>query len=299
MSSDLEQSIFKTVAFFSLFEYPLTAFQIWKWLVKPGVAYALEDVQSALATSDWLKARLTCQDGFFVLTGQERMIATRHQRFLDATRKFKRLRRVGRYLAFLPMVKILAVCNSLAWMNTKVESDIDLFLLTKPGRVWTTRFFAVLPLKLLGLRPKRGAVDPVCLSFFASTEAADLRPLRLRKDDLYLAQWVRSLVPIADRQAFAGFTRVNDWASGIFPNSFAVRPAHPRRFRLTSKRRDLARIVEPFFRRLQRSRLPQELRALANRDTRVVVSDTMLKFHPNDRRQEFCDKLEALCLERS
>ncbi len=295
MPSDLAQSIFRTVAFFSLFDFPVTRFEIWKWLVKPSVAYRLEDVMASLEADPWLSARLETRDGFFVLKGKAAMIATRHERFLDATRKFKRVRRAARYLAFLPMVKTLAVCNTLAWMNTKPESDIDLFIITKPGRVWTTRAFAVLPFALLGMRPKSGAVDPVCFSFFASNESIDLRALKLHKDDLYLAQWVRSLVPVADRDQFVTFARLNDWASRLFPNSFPVRSASPRRARTWNGHRDLGHLLEPIMKKFQRSRLPHEIQSMANQDTRVIVRDDLLKFHPNDRRQEFIDRLEDLC----
>ncbi|MEK9131166.1 MAG: hypothetical protein AAB429_03580 [Patescibacteria group bacterium] len=294
MPTDLEQSIFRAVAFFSLFEYPLTGFEVWKWLAGPQVAYRLEEVLFCLAKSPWLADRLETQDGFFVRRGQLSMILTRHARFLDATRKFKRLRRACRYLAFLPMVKMLAVCNTMAWMNTKPESDIDLFVVVKPGRMWTARAFVVLPFALLGRRPKIGAVDPLCFSFFASTDAVDLRVVRLGKEDWYLAQWVRSLVPMADRNQAANVTRLNDWAAGLFPNSYGVAPARPRRVKTWKGHPDLGRLLEPVFRRLQKSRLPAEIQSLANKDSRVIVSDQMLKFHPNDRRAEFSAKLEML-----
>lgn len=293
--SDLEQSIFRTIAFFSLFDYPLTPFEVWKWLAGPSVAYRLEEVQSVLSSSAWLAEHLERQDGFFVRRGQLALISTRHQRFLDASRKFKRLRRACRYLAFLPMIKTLAVCNTLAWMNTKPESDIDLFIITKPKRLWITRAFAVLPFALLGMRPKIGAVDPLCFSFFASADALSLRDLKWSQQDWYLGQWIRSLVPVVDRRQFATFERMNTWAAGLFPNSYHVRPAAARRVKAWNGHRDLGHLFEPIFRRLQKPRLPAEIQAMANRDSRVIVSDQMLKFHPNDRRAEFIAQLDVLC----
>lgn len=295
MPTDLEQSIFRTVAFFSLFDYPVTAFEIWKWLAKPEVAYRLEDVIAILNTSVLLHDRLETREGFFVLKGKLHTLATRHDRFLDATRKFKRLRRAVRYLRLLPTLRSLSVCNTLAWMNTKAESDIDLFLVTKPRRVWTTRVFSVLPFALLGMRPKRGAIDPICFSFFVSSDALDFHHLRLNKDDLYLAQWIRSLVPVIDRDVDKNIIAMNDWVGGLFPNSFAVRPSRLRRSHVGKHQLDSTKMIEWASRRLQRSRLPKDIADLANKDSRVVVSDQMLKFHPNDRRAEFARKLEALC----
>ncbi|MEK7105675.1 MAG: hypothetical protein AAB865_03265 [Patescibacteria group bacterium] len=303
MPTDLEQSIFRTIAYFSLFDYPVTAFEIWKWLLMPSAGYQLVDVRETLTISEWLKTRLETQDGFFVLTGRGDMVATRHERFLDATRKFKRLRRACRYLALLPTIKMLAVCNTLAWMNTKPESDIDLFIVVKPGRIWTARLFTVLPFKLLGLRPMQGAVDPVCFSFFAAADHLDFRPVRLVKDDIYLAAWIRSLVPVVNRGDVERMSDANSWVKRAFPNSFGVTVARPHRFVVRSSRLPaeegsglVARSVEHLAKVIQRRRLPAEIKKLANQDTRVIVSDTMLKFHPNDRRGEILEKLETLCV---
>lgn len=294
MPTDLEQSIFRTVAFFSLFEYPLTSFEIWKWLAKPASSYRLEDVLTTLNSSPWLHDRLDYAGGLFVLTGQSALVAVRHERALDSLRKFRRLRRACHYLAFLPMVKMLAVCNTTAWMNTRISSDIDLFVVTKPGRVWITRALVTLPFALLGMRPRLGAKDPFCFSFFASVDALDFRGLRLGREDWYLAQWVLSLIPVADRGTAENFSHLNRWAHGLFPNSFAVRPASYRRFTMWQRHFDIAFIFETLARRVQMARLPKEIAVLANRDSRVVVNQQMIKFHPNDRRQEFADKLEAL-----
>jgi len=295
MPTDLERSILRTVAYFSLFEYPLTMFETWKWLAEPSVAYKLEDVRSALQTSTWLAARLEQHDGFVMQKGKGDMVATRHTRFLDASRKFHRLHRIGRYLACLPMVRAVAACNTLAWNNTKPESDIDLFIVTVPGTLWLTRLLTVAPFALLGMRPKANAHDPVCFSFFASSDAMAMRGLCLDARDLYLGQWTRSLVPVIDRGDFSRVAEGNGWVERLFPNSYAVKTATPRRvsFRQTRASR-LLRLFESFPRLMQKSRLPKEIQAMANRDTRVIVNDRMLKFHPNDRRREFMDRLAKL-----
>lgn len=293
--SDLERSILRTVCFFSLFDYPLTTFEVWKWLAEPTVAYTIQDVRHVLASSDWLAKRLEHHDGSVVLKGKGHLLATRHRRFVDAARKYHRLKRVGRYLALLPMVRAVAACNTLAWNNTKPESDIDLYILATPGTLWLTRLLTVTPFALLGMRPKVGAIDPVCFSFFAASSATAMRGLCLSGRDLYLGQWVRSLVPVIDRGEFAGIATNNGWVEHLFPNSFAMKTAVTRRVSFRPKHTSrLARIFEPFARLIQKPRLPSDIRGLANRDTRVVINDRMLKFHPNDRRGEFLQRLAQL-----
>ena len=43
-----------------------------------------------------------------------------------------------------------------------------------------------------------------------------------------------------------------------------------------------------------KKRLPLQLRKMANLDSRVVVTDEVLKFHDNDRRLQFRDAFESL-----
>ena len=118
-TTDLERSILKTILWFSLFPQPLTVFEIWKWLMQPIRAYDLSEVQSILGKSDWLHEKLQESKGFWVLKSQasvELLIQHRQDRFLDAERKYKRLRRVARFFRLVPGVRAVAAVNSLAWV---------------------------------------------------------------------------------------------------------------------------------------------------------------------------------------
>ncbi len=294
MATDLEQSIFRTAAFFSLFDYPLTEFEVWKWLTEPAIAYALPDVRMALATSTYLCERLVSTEGFICLRGKEETITTRHDRFVDAARKYHRLKNVSRYLARLPTIRAVAACNTLAWNNTKPESDIDLFVIVKRGRLWITRFLAVVPFKMLGLRPGQSRRDPICFSFFASEDRLAMKELKIGKRDLYFAQWIYSLVPVVDRGEFGEVVSQNGWVRASFPNSYPVATARTRKTWVEKERVDLTGLFEPLARAFQLRRLPSEITSMMNRDSRVVVDDGMLKFHESDRREEFMQRLASL-----
>lgn len=295
---NLERAIFQTVAWFSLFSYPLTAFEIWKWLIAPASSFRLEDVLEALENNSWLRERLQFQDGFYALTGETRNVATRQERFLDAVRKFRRLRRATRYLSRLPAVRAVAACNTLAWSNTTSQSDIDLFLIVRSGCLWTTRFFAVLPFMLLGYRPGQTVRDPFCFSFFITEDRMNLSDTRRSEGDLYLAFWILSLYPVSEQQnIMERFLSANDWVAGLLPNGFGVSPVRER-YRAAER---------PFFpnwscpfdsllRIWQWRRLPSELRRLNGLDdSRVILNESRIKCHPNDRREEFERRWQTLC----
>ena len=164
----LEQAIYQTVAYFSLFNYPLTTFEIWKWLFGYEKKVSLLDVRNALKSDPC--SSLVSENGFWSLPSQDisELVLTRHERYLDAVRKYKRLRRAVWYLSLIPSVRGVAACNTLAWNHTRKESDIDLFLIVREGTVWTTRLLSVTPFKILKMRPGAGKRDPLCFTFFLS-----------------------------------------------------------------------------------------------------------------------------------
>lgn len=285
--SVLEAAIVRTAAWFSLFDYPLTAFEIWKWL---GLKSSLVEVEKALAESVWLRGRLEFHGGFFVLGGRpaETLIALRQERWLEAARKFKKLNRAARYFSLFPFVRAVFACNTLAWRHTAPASDIDLFIVVAPGTIWLARFLFVTPFRLLGRRPKQTVADPFCFSFFVTDDNLSLEKLLLPDGDPYMAYWLASLVPVFDRgEIQRRLTEKNKWIFGSLPNAFSNFSNEKNRFFLPL---NFLRVFEGLAKRLQEKFFPPQIKAAANLDSRVVISDSVLKFHLNDRRAYFRDE---------
>lgn len=299
--NDLELSILRTICWFSVFEIPLTSFEVWRWLLKPTRAYGLFEVEKTLHESEWLRGRLVSTCSLFALKGAslETQMAERQRRFLDASRKFKKLRRATFFFQMVGAVECVCAANTMAWSHTTAQSDIDLFIVTKTGRIWSSRLLLVLPFLLSGNRPGHPQAveqrDPFCFSFFSTTDALQMEPLKVDPDDYYLAYWMKSLVPMFDEGGVMGqLSALNKWADVMLPNARTrdVHPVHTRAFRV---RLPLAeRLLEPFARSVQRQRFPKALRELANQDSRVIITDDILKFHDNDRRLEFKQQFNDL-----
>jgi len=178
----IKEAIVKTIAFFDLFDYPLTNWEIWRYGLWQGNKITYNDVVKILDTiSDptALKA-VGSLNGFYFLPGRDKIIKTRRERYNYTNRKFKRALLIAKIFKFIPWIKMIAVGNLIGTHNLKDESDIDFFIVTEPGRIWLTRFFCVSLTQLLGLRPKEGKMrDKICLSFFISEEAIDLSGLMI------------------------------------------------------------------------------------------------------------------------
>lgn len=327
----LEQSILRTVAYFDMFSYPLTSWEIWKWLfpaviASPVPAGRSNPVDTAglprrgdhPATSGaphnddtWSYAEVSAQlakmpalakeRGFFFLQGHEANVTTRQERYRLALHKFKRARRYAKVLARVPFVRAVAVCNSLGLSNARPESDIDLFIIAKPGHAWTTRFFAAGWAQLRKLRPQReNRSDKVCLSFFITEDVGDLTLVRNTVDP-YFTVWLATLVPLYDPYGnFATLWKKNTWLTRLLPQALPRALAQQKVlvqsfFQVFFEVCVSGKWFEGWAERFQQRRLPENLRILANQDTRVVLNQRILKFHDNDRRDEYAQRFQQAC----
>lgn len=290
--SPLRQAILNTVIYFDLFDYPLTAIEVWRFLYAPGLEKKnFEEVFFELEKMT-KENKLETEKGFYFLFGRNAIVDIRGERYALSFSKYRKARRFSKILSFVPGVRMIAICNTLAWRHSRADSDIDFFIVAASRRLWSVRFFGVLLAVLVGVRPRKGkkAVDAVCLSFFASEDALDLSKLMI-KDDIYFPYWVISVVPLfAYEGIFEKFKKANDWIYTVLPNTFFHFPARPPA-RIQIPLWLIPDFTERFFKKIQMRMFPAEIAQKASFDSKeVVVSDSYLKFHTDDRRGSIRDE---------
>lgn len=286
----VRKGMLSTLAFFDLFDFPLTASELHRYFWREDGSDEQPATLSEIMSLAERETATDVRDGFYFFRGKPGAVARRRERHLISERKFAKARAFCAAFAALPSVRAIAVCNSLAFSNAGEESDVDLFIICEPGTLWATRLAVSGLLAAMRARPAPGVRDPLCASFFLSTEAMDLSRIKER-DDVYLPFWLASLVPLYDDGVtFAAFLAANRWARGYLPNAF-VKSSSPER--MIRKPFDCAfalplfTAVDKVARELQWRLFPKSVRGVANTTSAVVVSNQMLKFHLNDRRAEF------------
>lgn len=295
----LEEAILSTLSYYDIFDYPLTSVEIWKWLYVDGSGDELRslqfhDIQKELDSNKDLKAKITFKLGFYFIKGRQAIVATRMSRYLLAEKKFHKAKRIIRILRFVPYIKMIGICNTLAYNNSRSKADIDLFIITRRGRIWQSRFFVAGFLKIFGLRPSgTNTQDTLCASFFIDEDHLDLESLAI-KDDIYLPYWITQVVPVYDEGCYQQFMEANSWIKIHLPNVLTISPTSRRRIKKVSTVKYFLKsltylIPDKVFKNYQLKVMPDVLRAMANRDSRVVVRDYMLKFHDTDRRASFLE----------
>ncbi len=294
----IERDIHNTLAYFAYNQYPLTTFEIFKWQYRPERVYGYDEIEKCLKTCEWLRTRIGHCEGMYGIGTDmevESQVAARKRRFLDAVRKQRKACKIVQYISRLPSVRGVAICNSLAFHFTREKSDIDFFIVTTHGRVWTARMWTVLPLIFLRQRPGEAKKDPIDISFFVSEKHMDLSELKMDNDP-YLAYWVKNLTPVFGREEmWDDFFKENDWTDQFLPN--AHRPRRAYRMRCNSRFPLIPCLIpECVMRWIQLLKMPYRMKVLANQGTCVVMNDDMLKFHTTDRRAEIADAFERKCV---
>ena len=317
----LQQSLINTLAWFDLFDYPLTAGEAFRWLCIDdnkagfGASSSYEEVLAGLRALVAGKA-IESQWSFFFLVGRNEIVETRRNRYLIADVKFARSRGVARLFRLVPWVRMVAVCNTLGYSNAAHESDIDFLIITASGRLWTVRAVCLALLALFGLRPslqRFGAKqeerkNKIDLTFFVGEDALDLSRLSLPGSafaslpDPYLVYWLVQLTPLMDKgDTYERFWHANHILRQSVPHALPYRTSPLRRVsergRVIQKIFELllwGRWTERLLRRIQLAILPLRLKEEAARHRGVVLDEHVLKFHDHDRREEYREKWTRL-----
>lgn len=293
MNNDkIQEAILKTVIFFDLFNYPLTNWEIWQYLnLEINLGLSEKSVEDLV-----IAGKLKQKDSFYFLPGREEIIDIRRERYNFANYKIKLARRATKLFKWLPSVKLVAVSNLIGHHNLRNESDIDIFIISSPNRLWLTRLFCTGLMKITRQRPTKDCKrNKMCLSFYAAADGLAMESLRFKPSDPYFDNWFLGLYPIYDNDKYLAYLRFkNPWLKKSFPNSLLLRENFPDNYFSKNWLDWLlyygANFLNSVAKKIQIAIMPKVLKDLANKNTGVVLNDQILRFYLKDKRQDFLDK---------
>lgn len=296
--SAIEKSVIETLAFFDLYSYPLTIIELRKFLWKQPtpdthvvLTHELLEIVESMSQVEYV-------DGLISLQGRGKELrALRAERYLESERKYRLRLRYIRWLSYLPGVRAIFVVNSLSNQNVQRDSDIDLLIVARRGKIWSTRFFTTALAKLLGIRPRpERRQDALCLSFYIDESALQMQALSQHGQyEMFEAYWLRQMMPVYDPHTVrARIAAANPWLDVLLPNGHMQR-LHPDRTIQPTTLHGILHImfgwlmIEPLWRRLQLAVLPAKLKELCGpiESSVVVLAPELLKFHTKDPRVEW------------
>ncbi len=295
--TEIEKSILRTVSFLDLFEYPLTIVQCWRLaysLGGHGPVFSLQQTEETLTKLAQLGI-VKQQNNFWQLANSPDYYEIRQERYRLAAAKFKKINFWINIFKLLPWVRLIAAVNPLGYRNAELGDDVDLLIIARQKRLWLTRFYITGLAKLFGLRPTpQHKQDKICLSFYLSDKHLNFNDVLLDEQDIRFHFYFVQLTVLFNDGILEDCLDKNTDILSHFPNfkpQLANKTETPLLFK--SIRFLLSWITwfpgEAVCRWWQKKIMPDKLRRLANLDTRVIVTDEMLKFHDQDKRFAYRD----------
>lgn len=236
----LQKAILKTLTYRDIFDYPMTAEEVWQFLVESKASKAA--VEKALAKMT-AKKTVEKKDDFYFLSGREATVALRRRREKLSEEKLEKLARAARFLRLVPWAKAVFATGAVAVGNADEKADLDILVIAAPGRVWLTRLFSFFALITLGVKRKAGSKtgrDKICPNMFFAADHLALPP---DERNLYTAHEVVQAKLIWERGPIhQQFLAENSWIKNFLPNAKAGEDTGYFRFAAGKKEK---KVLEP------------------------------------------------------
>jgi hypothetical protein len=277
----VEKSILQTLAYSEVFNFPLTKEELWYFLISDKKIERDAFEQSLQNVS----ARIVTQAGFYSLSDDASSIYHRRKNIREVQKKMRIAKHAAYYLSYIPTISLIGLSGGLAMGNVDEEDDIDFFIITKKNKLFMTRIWVHAILEMLNLRRKRNesnVQNKICVNLLV-----DETRLAWPKEshDVYTAHEIIHMKPLFERNdTYAAFLKENQWVEKFFPN------ANDEKTQLTGsdwKRNYISLgIISAFFnlRPFEKIVGIVQKRYMRRHQTRELVSEQILAFHPIDYR---------------
>jgi len=215
----VKENILATLAYFDLFNYPLTQAEIYLFLKNKCDHNSLKDALECLL----LNGNIFLFDKFYTLHNDQYLVVRRITGNKKAGELIKVAMRIGELLIRFPYVRGIAISGSLSKNYADEKSDIDLFIITAKNRLWVARTFMHCLKKLSFLIKK---VDYFCMNYYI-----DEQQLEITEKSIYTAIEIGTLIPLQGDITFEKFYAANLWIKDFIPNKIMrLSSAKPARF---------------------------------------------------------------------
>lgn len=204
--------------------------------------------------------------------------------------KWLQFLKLTRFFRHLPFIDFVLGAGSLALGNVHQDSDFDVIVGVKPGRIFTARFFCILMFDLLGRRRRKlshreAASNKICFNHFITPKTHRLRP----PYNIYWQELYKNLVPIyGQKEKIQDFFKANDWMEKrIYSDDLRHQFYQPGFIGLFWEKILSGRFgnsVERLLKQIQIKRIEKSLKEGLGFEPRLVFNDEELEFHPDTLR---------------
>lgn len=269
----MEKGIVKTLKYFAQFGYAPTLAELRMFHPEAIQARVFDIAVKSLIKKNrvlWIKSS-KCQDRY-TLGGYSILLNKTLKKVGGSRNKVTRIQPYINFLKKFDAFSLIGFSGSVAMENAEPDADIDLFVIARPGSMWTARATALAAAEYMGVRRGRtskSAPNKVCLNMFM-----DERDLTVPKykQTAFVAHEILQMKPVFDRRAiYNRFLKANSWIYKFFPNARQNRG----RIKSNTSMKSANPILEAILKKIQ-------LTSINRHRTTEIITDTQLWFFPDD-----------------
>ncbi|MEO8886930.1 MAG: nucleotidyltransferase domain-containing protein [Mucilaginibacter sp.] len=203
---EIKDDILSTLAYFDIFNYPLTSGEINLFLKNKYHQNEFDLAIKYLVGNH----HIFQFGGFYTLKNDYAVIERRIKGNAKAAELIKIAERISTLLIKFPYVRGIAISGSLSKNFADEKSDIDLFIITAKNRLWIARTLMHAFKKLTYLVNKQ---DYFCMNYYIDEEQ-----LEIVEKTLYTAIEIVTLIPLQGDAVIEHFYTANTWTRNYLPN---------------------------------------------------------------------------------
>lgn len=302
------RTVLATMCYYDAMDYPLTAFEVWKYFAHEDIARILPQYHKPRTIGEIVDAleilvrdqRLVEYDGFYILPGRQRLVRVRKARNLLSVRKLRRMQQMMRILRYIPFVRQIWVTGRLAMKHAQNGSDLDLLIALDKAHIWTGRFIVTLIVHILGWRRYgRYTRNRLCLNYFITTDS-----LAISLDDRFSAHEYMMARCLFTSINPAHFLTANQWITRFRPHfdAFLTLPSSYRTLdshwahgvRRLGEWLFSAEYIAQFLRHIQRAKIMRNPNTF-KKGSMIVANDNELIFLPNPHSPQIMRRYREIC----
>ena len=291
-TSNITASILRAIVYADIFNYALSQQELESRLLNflPGEKPKKKVSQQEIATSinRLIQERkiVVLKDSLgqlYCLPGRKQLFAIRKNKALIQKEKIEQATKAANIFAVFPTVLAVFVSGSVAANNAASQDDIDFFMVTKKGCLWTTRLFVVFTTKLLGKYPRPDKKpskqkNKWCLNTWVDETALGVNP---NKRNFFTAHEIVLAKVLVDKaQIQQNLLKKNAWIYRFLPN--ARRPILKKERRSEKQGIGLRTVTEFLFGQVESLLFFLQKQYMKNKITREEVGRSVAYFHPHD-----------------
>lgn len=277
----LEKAIVKTVCYADVFDYPLSQQELYYYLIWEQKSKSPTKKDLIPVMFELVKQKKLFQNGgFFYLPGRGEIVSLRKKRQKISSRKMKLAGKIFKNKVNDENILGLFVTGALSMENADVSDDIDVMIVTRANKLWSSRLRLNMTLK--SVRRRYGATNvenKICTNMYLDETALQVPE---EKRSLYTAHEVIQVKLLLNKNnVYERFLSENAWVSEYLPNVGIAKEAD----HLFERKGDEADLGEKLAYKLQYVYMKRKI-------TREIITPHMAYFHPRNTNKEVLRKYE-------